>query len=183
MREDNPAQANLLRELVNSLSSGNLLLRPTPNVWHLDEKQRRDVALAKLDQLIELVISIRTAWIEAPESEHMPIRAGRCLGPAQGDMSDREARHAARYQVRAMNKEKREEYDFCFQASGSQQFLFALLRQPSFFKAEGLEKLLEEWANIKNSSEYKEAIEKSKRRTELQTKRSWWPCSRKRRKW
>ena len=49
-------------------------------------------------------------------------------------------------------------------------FFFALLRQPSFLKAEGLEKLLEDWANIKNSSEYNEAIEQSKQRTEPQTK-------------
>ena len=33
-----------------------------------------------------------------------------------------------------------------------------------------MEKLLEDWANIKNSSEYKEAIEQSKKRTERQTK-------------
>ena len=59
---------------------------------------------------------------------------------------------------------------FCFQASGSKQFLFALVRQPSFLKAEGLEKLLEEWPDIKNSSEYKDAVEQSKKRTEEQTK-------------
>ena len=62
-REDNPAQAVLLRELVNSLSSGQLLLVPTDDVWHLDEEKREDFAIAKLDQLIELVVSIRTAWI------------------------------------------------------------------------------------------------------------------------
>ena len=44
------------------------------------------------------------------------------------------------------------------------------MRQPSFLKAEGLEKLLEEWADIKNSQEYKEAVEQSKKRTEEQTK-------------
>ena len=59
-REDNPAQAALLRELVNSLSSGKLLLVPTADVWHLDEEQREDLAIAKLDQLIELVVSVRT---------------------------------------------------------------------------------------------------------------------------
>ena len=59
---------------------------------------------------------------------------------------------------------------FCFQASGSKQFLIALVRQPSFLKAEGLEKLLEEWAEIKKSKEYKEAVEQSKKRTEEQTK-------------
>ena len=85
-------------------------------------------------------------------------------------MSVREADAAAQDLLMSMSMEKCAEYAFCFQASGSQQFLFALLRQPSFFKAEGLEKLLEEWANIKNSSEYKEAIEQRKRRTELQTK-------------
>ena len=59
--EDNPAQAALLRELVNSLSSGNLLFVPTDDVWHLDEEQREDAAIAKLDQLIELAVHIRTA--------------------------------------------------------------------------------------------------------------------------
>ena len=54
-REDNSAQAVLLRELVNSLSSGNLLLAPTDDVLHLDEEEREDFAIAKLDQLIELV--------------------------------------------------------------------------------------------------------------------------------
>ena len=58
-REDNSAQAVLLRELVNSLSSGNLLLAPTDDVLHLDEEEREDFAIAKLDQLIELVVSIR----------------------------------------------------------------------------------------------------------------------------
>ena len=62
-REGNPAQAVLLRELVNSLSSGKLLLVPTDDVWLLDEEEREDFAIAKLDQLIELVVSIRTAWI------------------------------------------------------------------------------------------------------------------------
>ena len=33
-----------------------------------------------------------------------------------------------------------------------------------------LEKLLEEWAEIKKSAEYKEAVEQSKKRTEEQTK-------------
>ena len=69
-----------------------------------------------------------------------------------------------------MSKAKRAEYDFCFQASGSKQFLFALLRQPSVLKGEGLEELLEEWASIKKSSEYNEAVEQSKKRTEKQTK-------------
>ena len=58
--------------------------------------------------------------------------------------------------------------------------LHNLLRQPSFFKAEGLEKLLEEWTTIKRSPEYKAATKNSKKRRELQTKQSWWACSRKR---
>ena len=169
-REDNPAQAALLRELVNSLSSGKLLLVPTADVWHLDEEQREDLAIAKLDQLIELVVSIRTVWIASPESEHARKVAGRRLGPLEGDMSERESSDAARGLLTAMSKEKRAEYAFCFQPSGSKQFFYALLRQPSFLKAEGLEKLLENWANIKNSSEYKEAVEKSKKRTEPLTK-------------
>ena len=37
--EANPTQVTLLRELVNSLSSGDLLLMPTDEVWHLDEDQ------------------------------------------------------------------------------------------------------------------------------------------------
>ena len=168
-REDNPAQATLLRELANSLSSGDLLLMQTDEVWDLDEEQREEKAIAKLDKLIELVVSMRTAWIASPLGA-ASWNAGRHLGPLEGDMSGRELRAVARDLLRSMSMEKRREYAFCFQASGSQQFLFALLRQPSFFKAEGLEKLLEEWANIKNSSEYNEAIEQRKRRTELQTK-------------
>ena len=58
---------------------------------------------------------------------------------------------------------------FCFQASGSKQFLLALVRQPSFFKAEGLEKLCSEWAKIKTSDEYQQAVEQSKKRTKEQT--------------
>ena len=44
------------------------------------------------------------------------------------------------------------------------------MRQPSVLKGERLEKLLDDWAYIKNSSEYKEAIEQSKARTESQAK-------------
>ena len=45
-REDNPAQAVLLRDLVKSLSSGKLLLVPTDAVWLLDEEKREDFAIA-----------------------------------------------------------------------------------------------------------------------------------------
>ena len=78
--EDNPAQAALLRELVNSLSSGKLLLMPTDDVWHLVEEEREDFAIAKLDQLMELVVSIRTAWIASPEGELARTVPGRRLG-------------------------------------------------------------------------------------------------------
>ncbi len=46
------------------------------------------------------------------------------------------------------------------------------MRQPSFLKAEGLDNLLDEWASIKKSSEYKEAFEQSKQRTAEQTKQN-----------
>ena len=135
-REDNPAEAELLRELLNSLSSGMLLLVPTDDVWLLDEDEREDLAIAKLDQLIELVVSIRTAWIASPESEHAREVEGRRLGPLKGDLTESESRTAAGYLQRSMSKEKRAEYDFCFQASGSEQFLFALVRQPSVLKGD-----------------------------------------------
>ena len=44
--EANPTQVTLLRELVNSLSSGDLLLMPTDEVWHLDEDQQEEKAIA-----------------------------------------------------------------------------------------------------------------------------------------
>ena len=59
---------------------------------------------------------------------------------------------------------------FCFWASGSKQFLFALVRQPSFFEAEGLERLCYEWKKIKKSSEYEKAKAQSTQRTKEQTK-------------
>ena len=59
---------------------------------------------------------------------------------------------------------------FCFRASGCKQFLIALVRQPSFLQAEGLEKLIEEWKGIKATEEYKKAVEQSKKRTEKQTR-------------
>ena len=44
------------------------------------------------------------------------------------------------------------------------------MRQPSVLKGERLEKLLDDWAYIKNSSKYKEAIKQIKARTEPQAK-------------
>ena len=102
--------------------------------------------------------------------EHAREVEGRRVGPLEGDMTESESRTAAGYLQRSMSKEKRAEYDFCFQASGSEQFLFALVRQPSFLKAEGLEQLLDEWVRIKKSSGYKQAVAQSKKRTEEQTK-------------
>ena len=169
-REENPQQATLLRELVDSLSSGVLLLMPTDEVWDLEEEKREEKAIKKLDKLIELVVNIRTAWIASPEGELARKVPGRRLGPLEGDMSERDSLDAARYLLNSMSKEKRAEYDFCFQASGSEQFLFALLRQPSVLKGENLEKLLEVWARIKTSPEYKHAVWQLKQRTDQQTK-------------
>ena len=157
-REENPQQATLVRELVNSLSSGKLLLMPTDVVWNLDEDTQEEKAIAKLDALIELVISMRMRW-----------NANRSLGTLEGDMTESEAWATAQELLSSMSTEERRAYAFCFQTNRSHQFFFALLRQPSFFNAGGLEKLLGEWTSIKNSSEYKETLEERKRRTELQT--------------
>ena len=94
---------------------------------------------------------------------------GKSKGKLDTKGNDKEKRGPGPGQ-RAQQLKKKSFNVFCFQASGSKQFLFALVRQPSFFKAEGLEKLLDEWANIKNSSEYKAAVEQSKQRTEEHTK-------------
>ena len=56
--EANPTQVTLLRELVNSLSSGDLLLMPTDEVWHLDEDQQEEKAIATAqDAAAEITIS------------------------------------------------------------------------------------------------------------------------------
>ena len=94
---------------------------------------------------------------------------GREKGKLDTKSKDKEKRGPGPAQ-RAQQLKKQSFNVFCFQASGSKQFLFALVRQPSFLQAQGLEKLLEEWASIKKSSEYKEAVEQSKQRTEEQTK-------------
>ena len=168
-REENPQQATLLRELVDSLSSGVLLLMPTDEVWDLEEEKREEKAIKKLDKLIEFVVIMRKEWIASPLGR-APWNADRGLEALEGEMSIREADQASREVLGSMTTEKRAEYAFCLDQQGAQQFFFALLRQPSFFKAEGLEKLLEEWVNIKRSPEYRAVIENSKRRTELVTK-------------
>ena len=162
-REHNKLVARRLRELADSLYSGKLL-----NLWHVDEEERRKVAIAKLDQLIELVVIIRTAWITSPESKNTRKVPERRLGPLRGYMSESESEDAADKMLMSMSEEERAEYDFCFQTSGSKRFFFALLSQPSILNAEHLWELLEHWAIIKNSSEYQEAIEHNKKRSEPQ---------------
>ena len=81
-------------------------------------------------------------------------------------MSNHESKVATHQLLSSMSPKKRAEYNFCFRATGSSKFFFALLRQPSFLKAKDLDKLLKEWANIRNSSEYKEAIENRTKRKE-----------------
>ena len=93
---------------------------------------------------------------------------GKSKGKLDTKSKDKEKRGAAPGQ-RAQQLKKKLFNVFCFQASGSKQFLFALVRQPSFLKAQGLEQLLEEWAEIKKSREYRQAVEQSKKRTEEQT--------------
>ena len=79
-REDNPAQAAFLRELVHSLFSGRLLLAPTADVWQLEEEQREDLAMAKLDQLMKLVVRIRTAWTLLPRASTRAKSRGAAWG-------------------------------------------------------------------------------------------------------
>ena len=111
-------------------------------------------------------------WLKH-EQEESKKEKGKAKGKGKGKLhtkgKDKEKRGPGPGQ-RAQQLKKKCFNVFCFQASGSKQFLFALVRQPSFLKAEGLEKLLEELAYIKKSSEYKEAVEQSKKRTEEQTK-------------
>ena len=112
-REDNPAQAALLRELVNSLWWGKLLCLPTDGVCHLDADKQEDFAIAKLDALIELVVTIRMAWTDSPESEQARRVAGRRLEQLEGDMSDRELASCHNYYMNSlvwMNEEKRAEF-------------------------------------------------------------------------
>ena len=101
-RDDNPAQAALLRELVNSLWWGKLMRVPTDDVWYLDAEKQEDFAIAKLDQLIELVITIRMAWIDSPESEQARKVAGRRLEQLEGDMSERELASCHNYYMNSL---------------------------------------------------------------------------------
>ena len=160
-RED-PEQADLLRELVSSLSLGRLVLLPTDEVWHLDEDEREDFAMERLGQLIELVSRIRTAWLASLERAHGREVAWRCLGPLEGDMFEGELLAAAWPVLMSMSGAERAEYDFCFYKFGRKRFFFALMRQPSVLKGKGLENLLEVWFSIKVSTEYNEVAKELK---------------------
>ena len=216
-RGDHPQQAALLRELVNTLWGGYLVKEKQEN---LDEDQQEDLAIAKLDELIELVVAIRKAWITSGESS--------AIRELEGDMSEKELISCHNFYMNSlvwMNPAKRTQYyqlkreqqeskgkgkskskldtkgkskgksmgkldkraklglgqeaqqlkkkgfnTFLFQASGSKQFLLALVRRPSFLKAKGVQNLLEEWTKIKKSDDYTKAVEQSKKRTDAQDK-------------
>ena len=68
-----------MRELVNSLWRGKLMRVPTDDVWHLDAEKHQDFAIAKLDQLIELVVTIRMAWIDSFVADVVELEFGLCL--------------------------------------------------------------------------------------------------------
>ena len=106
------ADAALLHELSASLSSGKLLLQSTDDVWDLDKDEREDIATAKLDQLIELVVNIRTAWLATFESEDVREIKGRCLEPLGGELHEFECEAAVRRFFKPMSNEKKAEYDF-----------------------------------------------------------------------
>ena len=107
--DDEPAKANLLRELVERLWWGNLM-----DVPHTDEDQQEDFAMKKLDEVIELVVKIRMAWINSGQSEQARNIAGRRLEELEGDMSDEELKSCHNYYMNSlvwMNEEKRAEYE------------------------------------------------------------------------
>ena len=217
--DDNPARAKLLRSLVTSLWHGQLL-----GVQSGEEEKEEDCAIAKLDELIELVVTIRMAWIQSPESDQARKVKGRILEELNGDLDEEELKDCHNHYMNSLEwmiKEKRDEYErlrneqdqrkgkgnskgkldkkgkdkkgkgkdkkgkapgqqaqqlkkqgfnvFCFQKSGSKQLLFALVRQPSLLQAKGVTNLLDEWKDIKESREYKHAVEQSKKRTAEQT--------------
>ena len=112
---DNPAQAALLRELVDSLWWGKLGRVPTEEVSHFDAEKQEDFAIAKLDQLIELVVTIRKAWIDSPESAAARNVAERRLEELQGDLTEQEIASCHNCYMNSlvwMSEEKRAEYDW-----------------------------------------------------------------------
>ena len=119
-REDNPAQAALLKELVDTLWFDKLMPVPTDEVGplaiaRLDLPNQEDLAIAKLDKLIDLVATIRMAWIDSPESEQARRVAGRRLEELQGDLSARELAKCHNCYMNSlvwMSEEKRAEYDW-----------------------------------------------------------------------
>ena len=92
---------------------------------------------------------------------------GKGKGKSKGKL-DRRARTGPGQQAQQLKKATFNV--FCFKASGSKQFLFALVRRPSFLKAKGVQNLLEEWTKIKKSDDYTKAVEQSKKRTDAQDK-------------
>ena len=122
--------------------------------------------MERLGQLIELVCSIRTAWLASLERAHEREVARRRLGPLEGDMSEGELLAAAWPVLMSMSGAERAEYDFCFYNFGRKRFFFALMRQPSVLKGKGLENLLEVWFSIKVSTEYNEVVKELKQCTE-----------------
>ena len=81
---------------------------------YLDAEKQDDLAIAKLDQLIELVVTIRMAWIRSRDSEHARRVAGRRLEQLRGDLSDFELASCHNYYMNSlvwMSEEKRAEYD------------------------------------------------------------------------
>ena len=107
--DDDPVKANLLRELICQLWWGDLL-----GVSHTDEDQHEYFAMKKLDEVIELVVKIRMAWINSCQSEQARNVARRRLEELEGDMSDEELKSCHNYYMNSlvwMNEEKRAEYE------------------------------------------------------------------------
>ena len=65
-RDNHPTQRALLQDLVRALWWDWLLGADEPA--NIDEEQRENLAIARLDTLIELVVTIRMAWINSPVS-------------------------------------------------------------------------------------------------------------------
>ena len=115
-----PAQAELLRELlrdlVKSLWWGELMRVPTDDVRYLDEEKHHEFAIAKLDQVIDLVAEIRMAWINSPESVHeVDHVAGRRLGQLTGDLTENEISKCHNHWMNSlvwMTDEKRRQYNY-----------------------------------------------------------------------
>ena len=106
----------LLRDLVKSLWWGELMRVPTDDVRYLDEEKHHEFAIAKLDQVIDLVAEIRMAWINSPESVHeVDHVAGRRLGQLTGDLTENEIPKCHNHWMNSlvwMTDEKRRQYNY-----------------------------------------------------------------------